>query len=359
MPDISSAARRVVSTDVPVVPTLPDPPAAKPTSGATAPPIVERSTSGPVGSILGASPSLAIANATDRRARIDSFFGTANPTFHVDGQDVVCPPNFRMNTGFGPSAGTALGRLQHDLPKGMFTFAELHAVVNGRASPALVARVTQALLDAGKLEPALAARPAEVARDKGHWHAPTDRLGQIQQMQAHYGIGCDCAGYVQQAVANASGKTPAALGFRPALDENLSGLAQNRHFAKLKSPSDLQPGDVMTMRSTKPGDTIGHTLFVADAKAGPPSAPLVPAGSRDRAAYDAFVARPGVRTVTVETSWGAGPEQAGGGVERRTWLYDPGSKQWATLDDDGNLSIGDSPYAQHALTGMFHPKATS
>jgi hypothetical protein len=213
----------------------------------------------------------------------------------------------------------------------------------GRGTPGEVRALTQALLDAHKLP---AAEPGEALDLR------------VRRMMCDYGIGFDCAGWVQQAFLAAHGITRGAAGFSPnILEEDLSRLSR-AHFWPV-GPEDSRAGDVISL-GPPAGDTIGHRLIVLDAHGASPVELRRYCGRGE----GATLAQGHVTVLTVASSFGSSAFPGRGGVERQTWLYDADSKMWgrvfpARVEDQTydreRVKVRSMPYdGHHPLLGVFH-----
>lgn len=203
--------------------------------------------------------------------------------------------------------------------------------------------MTQLLLDAGKLPPADAEHPTPELR--------------IRLMMWQHGIGIDCAGYVQQALASLHGKSAAQLGLKSPLNENLGALARNKNFQKIDT-LDARPGDVITLKDDRP-DEPGHTVLVV-AHATRTGAELTAKVNPQLAATKAFLAAAQLDVFSVDSSWGTLKDDLEGGVKRRVWIHNRDTNEWATLEGGNTLGeIRKTPYDKHTLAGTFRVKAGS
>ena len=257
-------------------------------------------------------------------------------------QSAAVFPQFRIARGYNEA--TALG-LPGALPKRTPALDQaINSMTLGRATPAQVAQVTQALIDAGNL----------VIPPGG------DPLTAIRAMQWKYGVGLDCARYVQQAFLACRGLDPlspatrARFGFAADLgNEDLCGVAKSPKFRAI-DPAAAKPGDLMLLGPPK-DQLVGHTLLVRSNLALAPSwrADLL---ARNPEPSVRALLTADVRVVEVDSSWGGGKD-GHGGVAREAWLYEPTTKRWATWAADGEvtLSAPGGPY-DHPLIGVFRPK---
>ncbi len=287
--------------------------------------------------------TLAAARDAAMTAKIDQEFNKAAAPYTVTtpgGEKVTVkvPPQFRMVDGFNEhtkaSLGTALGpKLSAQLKN------EIARATIGRGTPEDVAKITAALIARGELGP-VAAKDAPEA---------------IQALQWKYGIGADCAGYVQRAFLAIRGKGPGesertAMGLKAkATDENFASLPTNPKFKRVEV-ANARPGDIVTLKPPK-GDSIGHVVLVRSNKV---------LTSSEASAIGLKTGGP-YRALDVDSSWGAGEAGKGGGVKRQTWIYDEASKSWSTWDP-ANKKLTNSndtgPY-DHPLDGVYRPKGES
>ena len=250
------------------------------------------------------------------RHALDAFRATATATYHVPGEgDVTVPAPFRLQKNLTGHVDPHSGYVIHEKNAranapvvaamaarlGIRDVEDAHA---GRGAPATVTRLTQELIDTG--------------------HLPRDGrplAERVRTMMVDHGLGFDCAGYVQQAFLGAHGVTRAQAHFATVMNESLSNLPA-RGFTKV-APEGARPGDVIALDPAK-GELVGHRLVVYS---------CAPVSSEETAranALGASMPSPGkVFEIKVDSSFGSGGNPAVGGVQRRTWLYDTSTRQWA------------------------------
>jgi hypothetical protein len=239
--------------------------------------------------------------------RLDALRDAFSGPYTVGGATIAARPMFRMNHGANtPSMESHRTEVDALAAK---AGASGYAVRMGYASPRDLVKVTQALIDAGRLPPG-----PDVERC-------------IRAMQWEYGIGVDCAGYTNRALQAASGLGPEALGIHQPGAEAFRGLDANRHFSKI-APSHVRPGDVMTL-DPAPGETWGHNVIVR-ARTVIDDAAKRGFEARLGAAAGRFLRGPGpFHAIEVDSSWGAGADGADfGGYRRDTWIYDESTRAW-------------------------------
>jgi hypothetical protein len=277
-------------------------------------------------------------------AQLDAFLIRATPTFGTSEGWATVAITFRMtvkevsNEHSAPkepsevdkqrTAAVQRARLPKDVSR---------LLTEGRASPEVVARVTQGLIDMGYLP----------TRTNSGSAAVPDR---IRQMMLDHSIGIDCAGYVQLASLFARGLTRVQAGFVEVTNEDLSNLGA-KGFIRVKDVALLRPGDIFVL-DTDDNNPIGHRAIVRTQRAassvdiqGIRANWHLPASA---AASDAW------SMVVVDSAWGGFGDPLQGGVERRTWWHDATSGVWAWVDQ-GVPVVTSGPY-RHSKFTMFTPK---
>ena len=244
------------------------------------------------------------------RARMDGCRDKASGPYRVGDQQVAASPMFRMTPHVIPRA---LVKELHAIGKQAgLTEGQIGALKVGQGSSASLVKMTQALIDAGKL-------PSD----------PADLAGRIKTMQWTYGIGMDCAGYAKEALRAAHGRE---LGFYGAGIESFRDLDGKRSdtFARVRI-AQARPGDLITL-DPSPGGTYGHNVVVYDNKLAD-ATQRAALGATYGASMAAFLTSPGPhRVLQVDSSWGAGTEgNLVGGYRRDTWIYDESTKRWASF----------------------------
>jgi hypothetical protein len=328
----------------------------------------EAASSGPRSAPAVAVHGHAALNDAEVRQRLDAFFERARPVYRVPtgdgvGVDVAVPAPFRMagpTTAVDPTNAalvryaeveTRVGRRGGELTaiaKGLgIREDEVQAMRVGRGRPREMQALTQALILANKLPPAQPGMSPELS---------------VRRMMADYGLGFDCAGYVQQAFLAAHDITRAQAGFHSIVGEDLSGLSLRPQFSKV-DPEHSRPGDIMAL-GPPPRETAGHRLIVVDRHDASPAemkrycATGVGAMVGDR-----------VSVLTVDSSFGSNGDPALGGVERQTWLYDAATQRWGSVTParvevvGGQVTVlapervtfASNPYdGRHTLIGVYH-----
>jgi hypothetical protein len=269
--------------------------------------------------------------------RLDAFMERATPTFQTPQGRVAVSIGFFM-TGVSPPAGNS-ARLASVVAKAGISKADASLLVVGRASPEVIAKATQGLIDDGQLGPAPAGTPVELA-------------ARIRTLMAAFGIGLDCAGYVAQAVLAARGVTRAEARFAAPANESLSNLG-SQGYVKVPLGAQLRTGDVFALRGDEK-NPIGHRAVVREAVLATPAEvdgvkdtwPALPAVAKASQRWE---------KVVVDSSWGNGGNGAIGGVERRAWWHDTVSGIWAWADSHDGHGI-DGIYS-HTTFDVFRLQA--
>jgi hypothetical protein len=290
---------------------------------------------------VGASTSVATVNAdADRdaavQAKLDAVRDAFSGPYVVAGQQVCARPMFRMTT--------------HAVSRETERAVDILGARAGVGGPPArcgqptakdLVKLTQALIDAGRLPPGDAA----------------DLEKRIRRMQWDHGIGVDCAGYSKQALLACSSKAPKTYA---AGVESFRDLDTTRAGSYARVPLDkARPGDLITLDSTETGGW-GHNVVVyshvtADAAA---KASLVKRGGE---AMSDFLASPGPHhVIEVDSSWGAGTEGAEcGGYRRDTWIYDASRKTWGSFEpgvSPSKLVTSDLGPSDDKMHGVYRPR---
>ncbi len=273
-------------------------------------------------------------------ARLDAFIRSAKPTFDTPQGKVEVAIAFRMDLhGETPDDPTFqqrersvtlhVGDLAVAMHKAGLTRTEAAQLVACKATPEVIRRVTQALIDAGHLPPG----------------AP-DQLGlRVRQMMSDYGVGLDCSGYVSQAlVASRGGVRPP--GFRDPVHEDLSGL-EFRGFARV-SPEAVRAGDMIIFDGN---GGVGHTTIVSSVRC----ATAEEARVLTRNVQGLGVVDPAkLHYVTVDSSWGSYGAADRGGVLRDEFLYDEASQTWLVQNEHG-WQVRTTPHDDEPIHGIYRP----
>jgi hypothetical protein len=300
------------------------------------------------------SPKLGNARDAAVQQRLDTFRDRFSGPYDVAGAKVTAQPMFRMNT---PSAHNAKNMEAHA--------AELTRICQkagiaeaagparfGRCTPEQLVKVTQALIDAGKLP----------AADRVH-ATVTDR---IRGMQWEWGIGVDCAGYTQQAAAEAHGANGAVFRTASLMGDMFGGMMTDKRFTNVQIAS-IRPGDVIHLDSPEVGQVghnvicYGHTMLDEKGRAdllapNPPRALPLDAKAKE------FLNGAGpFHVIDVDSSWGAGEGHMFGGFRRDTWIYSESSLSWASYPaGDRKLPLAVDPMTGpqgEMFGGAFRPRA--
>jgi hypothetical protein len=294
----------------------------------------EEETEDEFGSFEGFAPKVSAATL---RTRIDDYFDLVNTEYMLtDGTKVKARSQFRYaksggidqaKTRFAKTLGPSFEK-KHP--------GAIHYAVYGRPKPAQIAAITQALIDAGQFD---------ALRKK--YRTLTDRQ-LIRRMQREFGIGIDCAGYVQLAFIYAftgsdddPKKTRLNLGLQERRgNERLSDLPSS-HFKKLASVTDAETGDLLVLRPRDGDiDRAWHTVMIVERTS---------SGTE--------------HTFVGDASWGTDlyGENAGG-IGRRQLVHDTATGEWwdihpLTGAEAHRNTVG--PYAEHHLHGVFRARQST
>jgi len=272
------------------------------------------------------------------RARMDACRDSASGPYDVGGEQVVASPMFRMTPHVIPQ--DLLGELRQVGLRAGLTDGQIGALRVGQGSSASLVKMTQALIDAGKL-------PAQ----------PSDLAARIKTVQWSYGIGMDCAGYSKLALRAAHGRD---LGFYGAGIESFRDLDGKRSALFARVPiAQARPGDLVTL-DPSPGGTYGHNVVVYDNKLAD-AAQRAALSTTYGASMKAFLSSPGPhRVLEVDSSWGAGTDgNLVGGYRRDTWVYDASMKSWASFapgTTPPQLVVSNDGPADDRFHGVYRPR---
>jgi cell wall-associated NlpC family hydrolase len=279
--------------------------------------------------------------------RLDGFRSQAIATYHTPSGDLRVAAPFRMSgQPVAPDNLRSVAEVSAHLGLSEVDVARLQA---GRGTPEHVQRVTQALIDAGRMPPASDTAPSIGAR--------------IRLMMYEHGVGFDCAGYVAQAFFASRSIDRAHSQLRDQAPENdqLRDL-QSRGFVRVGLDA-TRPGDIVVL-GKPPTDGYGHRVIVYAARN---------ATEDDRAAIRRLVLEhtpksyaqrdllkrladsASLRVLVVDSSWGNNADPQRGGVERKIWWHSQATGQWAGTDRDGAPVMTAGPY-NHPVEGAYRPR---
>lgn len=319
---------------------------------------------------LGQQP---VRSKEEIQAGLNAFRDSNNLAFRLPPEQpgeaprtVKVRPQFQMEGGLNDPEGksTPKGRavtvanVGAALPPEVLNQPGMRAAISasgmGRGTPEQIQRVTQALIDAGKLPPKSEETPGDRSR--------------VRRMMWDYGLGTDCAGYTAQAAAAGAGRDLGLKGVNRNGDSLMESLTQENFTRVAQKPGEAmnaRAGDIIRLKDVNP-DEAGHWVSVFDhtkmsaqrvERLYDNSQPFWQGSQKDSQ----------VHVYTVDSSWGAGGDWAArsdqnevGGVDRRKWLYNAANDKWGTLDDSVNpptIRLSEpGPYNHHRDVKVFRPK---
>ena len=291
------------------------------------------------------------------QARTDAFYAQAKGRYTVNGVEVAAAPFFRISNGHNGASEAKKAQVfgVTGSRSNAFNLA-VHRAAYGRATPEELRLVTQALIDAGKLEAVRQKYDSMSYAEfsgRGAVSRPLDDASAIKLLQWEYGLGIDCAGYVQLAFLAVHGGTRDTWGFKSIGNENLSQLRGNKAFERAATPVAARPGDLIFLKAP-PGDDVGHTVLVKDRTVFTPE--QADSLSRAHPGY----ARPGdrIHVIEVHGSWSAG-ERGNldtGGLQSRQFLFNERTGTWADVHGGEVVPQPNGPYNGHPVEGIYHPR---
>ncbi len=281
---------------------------------------------------------------SDVRRRIDEYFDLSNVDYTLkDGTIVKARSQFRYarkGQSLLPEGAKALIKKTLRTTKVGKAFVEdqklaIHYAAYGRPHLEDIKKITQVLIDIGELDKLRITLP----------DLSNEQL--IRKLQRTFGIGIDCAGYVQLAYLYAytgSDDDPKSKRIKLGLHEkrgyeNLRGLKSN-HFKKLNF-LDAQTGDLLIMYP-RVGDVdqAGHTVIVVN-----------------------HLVNGTVHSFNVDASWGTDMYgENAGGIARRTTFFNTSSGEWSDkhpLEGDTVNQNFNGPYAGHPIQGLYRPMTST
>jgi len=277
-----------------------------------------------------------VLTLSESRTRLDHYLAAANVEYNIrKTHRFNAVSQFSMTDGFDFKSEDAKEKVQRSLAKlgksCAATGRMIHLAAYGRARPSEVGIITQCLIDAGEFDNIKAKLPASA----------TDAQV-VRRMQLEFGIGIDCAGYVQLAFAfmaqgkdNLTADERERLGLKRAVgDERLESLPA-AHFQKV-SLDDAQTGDLIVMTPRKDDDGSMHTVIVVD-------------HMTDR----------GVHKFLVDASWGRLYGDDASGIARRTLVFDSNTNLWSDIHPVRGSSVNENstgPYNGHGIKGVFRAR---
>ena len=337
---------RPVSTRVPPIPDPPEPP--EPTD-------IDAELFAKAALLMGSQPVIPnpalqalAAHRVARDAlvqdRLDAFREQTTAMYATrEGRAQLSPP-FHMGEGITPPENR---QLVASIARGLgMSDSEILYLQVGRGKPDQIRRVTQSLIDAGRLpSPATGLSLAD----------------RVRIMMRDHGVGLDCAGYVAQAFsASREGESAGALlrSRRPDT-ERLADLS-SRGFSRL--PLGLaRPGDLVIL-GKPPNESVGHTAIVYAAReATPEDRAFLAVRINERNKVDpnrpelqAIASARRLHVIVVDSSWGDAGDWKHGGVERRSWWNDESTGKWGWTDTAGMGWVTNQP-CFHPVEGVYRP----
>ena len=248
---------------------------------------------------------------------------------------------FRMNgSGFNQKKMEGhLAELCRICARAKVDGAAVMAAALGRCTPAQLVKVTQALIDAGKLPPP---------------PGPADE--RIRKMQWEWGVGVDCAGYTARAAQAVHGSAASSL-IGNDKDYFAQMMRDRTHFTKV-ALAEIRSGDIIHLNPPEPG-SAGHNVIVhSHSIAG--AVTRAELEKQAKGVSEFFTGSGPFHVITVDSSWGAG--EAGndyGGFRRDTWIKDEASGDWGyfTPTTPKDFVVSDRGPQDEPFGGAYRPKA--
>jgi hypothetical protein len=198
--------------------------------------------------------------------------------------------------------------------------------------------MTQTLIDAGKLPPG----------------PPSELQNRIRTMMCNYGVGLDCAGYVQQAFLASRGIARSQTGLDAIDKENLAGLG-GKGFRRVPE-SQIREGDLLIL-GPPPKSSIGHTLIVRGSRLATPDEALALERQAARGWQNPSPSQ--LRRIELDSSWGNGGHPEAGGVQRQIFWHDEVNGSWMRQTSSGGpwlVEPSSALYYGHPIEGVYRPQ---
>jgi hypothetical protein len=317
-------------------------------SGVVTPPSVTKSRDpGEAVRLRGHSPDVvayvqqmaAVDPEVGRQRAIEAVRARFAGPYDVGGDPVSAPPMFRMNGGYNHGKMKAhTSELTTICQKAKLPPGAAAAAMMGRPTPEGLVKVTQALIDAGKLPP-----------------PPGHAATRIRQMQWEWGIGVDCAGYTAQAAVAVHGVKASSL-LDNRTDPFATMVVDRARFDRVGIEA-MRAGDIIHLNAPAPGD-VGHNVLVH-------SSSELDAGTRGSLEHRSPAAAQFLRgkgpfhVVEVDSSWGADAGKEYGGYRRDTWIFDADSKKWGYFTPvvtPAAFLVSERGPNNEPFAGAFRPK---
>jgi cell wall-associated NlpC family hydrolase len=262
--------------------------------------------------------------------RLDAFRDSMTPTYHTSGGSLPVSTAFAMShpqtsNGMAPTPTAltemAMSELQSAARRAHMESA-LGQIRSGRGTPEQIRAITQALIDEGHALPGPDGLPES----------------SVRETMAHYGIGIDCAGYVQQAYLHATGLDRPQARFAAGGDEDLSHL-ERRGYQRIDNLADVRPGDLVVLGACSPTPAdphpVGHRAIVYDQRL---ATPADIQGLLQNEGAQSFAVGGPIRLFVLDSSWGCNGIPEVGGARQERWWYNESTGKWAWLGQGNGRS---------------------
>jgi cell wall-associated NlpC family hydrolase len=276
------------------------------------------------------------------QARLDAFLLAMSTAYRTPSGTIVSGTTFQMSVLYANQRDDVRanqGALVQGAIQANLTREDFARVRAGRGTPGSIHALTQALIDRHALP------KATIQNDL----SMDGFVSQIRFMMFQFGIGIDCAGYVQQAYLHAMRIDAATAHFMGPTFEDLSNLG-SRGYRRIDDLAAVRPGDLVVLGP--PTGQPGHRAIVYEQH--PATADDLESLETNGTEALAFAQAGPLRVFQVDSSWGCSGDPRIGGVRRETWWYSSTTKKWAWVEQglpgQRPFATGDTPL-NHPFSG--------
>jgi hypothetical protein len=284
--------------------------------------------------------------------RLDEFQRRMQGPYRIGGRTVQVRAAFRSLHGVTErEKHQALRAVETEIGKKKFDeiAPQVARALSSRGTPEDIRVTTQALIDAGAAQKVLALNPRLSPQQA------------IRFVMHAFRIGLDCRGYVYRAFLDARGSGGMPANSAAYFEKNEgSVLFQHENRLRQVELGAARAGDIVRLKPDEDGRDHNVIVRSSSVQQVPSSGKVTVAGRvvPQRFLTDGWPngAKPSVRVLTVDSSWGGDDKPLQGGAKREVWLQNEKNGLWGYWDAKGDFQISSGPYG-HELDGVFRPRS--